>query len=116
MGAKQTKRETEINTTDLSRANRTVSFKIDNENIDSNSEEATADLNFVFSKFAHTNFQHDFNHEFTKEVIDGSLIKLDAYADQIAALAVWITIQRFMGDLNEPQKSEVFIRVCTLFN
>ena len=31
MGAKQTKRETEINTTDLSRANRTVSFKIDNE-------------------------------------------------------------------------------------
>ena len=113
MGAKQAKREAELNiTNNLSKANRTVSFKIDTENAETSSEEAP-DLNLIFSNFADKHFQHELSHEFTKDVIDTSLLKLDAYADQIAALAVWITIQRFMGDLNETQKSEAFIRVST---
>ena len=120
MGAKQAKPEAHTNVNNESKANRTVSFKIDqqegtNSVVAAAAAETETEQNFIFSKFAENNFGRDHNHEFTKETIQKPLLKLDAYGDQIASLAVWITIQRFMGDLNDIQTTDVIARVCDVF-
>lgn len=54
---------------------------------------------YVFSKFAATYFQGNATPEYTKRPLKQSLLPLKSEGDQLAALAVWITILRFMGDL-----------------
>ena len=54
---------------------------------------------YVFSKFAATYFQGNATPEYTKKPLKQSLLPLKSEGDQLAALAVWITILRFMGDL-----------------
>ena len=78
---------------------RNVSFKLDPNNEIKYNESSC----FTFSEFAANNFQSDVTSEYTKELIDRSLLKLETLSDQIAALAVWVTIQRFMGDLNDTE-------------
>jgi myosin-7 len=54
---------------------------------------------YVFSKFAATYFQGNATPEYSKKPLKQSLLPLKSEGDQLAALAVWITILRFMGDL-----------------
>jgi myosin-7 len=54
---------------------------------------------YVFTKFAATYFQGNASPEYTKKPLKQSLLPLKSEGDQLAALAVWITILRFMGDL-----------------
>lgn len=54
---------------------------------------------YVFSKFAATYFQGNATPEYTKKPLRQPLLPLKSEGDQLAALAVWITILRFMGDL-----------------
>jgi myosin VIIa len=63
--------------------------KTENENLDE----------YMFSKFAATYFQGNATPEYTKRSLKQSLLPLKSEGDQLAALAVWITILRFMGDL-----------------
>ena len=43
------------------------------------------------------------NHQYSKKPLKHSLLPLQTQGDQLAALALWITILRFMGDLPEPR-------------
>lgn len=90
MGAKQVKREIE---TDRNK-NLTVSFQIENQDT---TDLGQVEENFIFSK--NINFRSNLTFEFTKQVIFESLLKHESISDQMAALAVWISVQRFMGDL-----------------
>jgi myosin-7 len=54
---------------------------------------------YLFSKFAATYFQGSAGSEFSKRPLKQSLLPLKSEGDQLAALAVWITVLRFMGDL-----------------
>ena len=54
---------------------------------------------FEFSKFAATYFQANASVEHMRKPLKQPLLAHKSEADQLAALAVWITILRFMGDL-----------------
>lgn len=54
---------------------------------------------YIFTKFAATYFQGNASPEYSKKPLKQSLLPLKSEGDQLAALAVWITILRFMGDL-----------------
>jgi hypothetical protein len=109
MGAKQAKEESESKHKNV----RNVSFKLD----PNNEIKYNESLSYTFSEFAANNFQSDITSEYTKELIDHSLLKLESLSDQIAALAVWITIQRFMGDLNDTEiKRESRITLVVYMN
>lgn len=58
---------------------------------------------FKFSKFAATYFQGGATPLYIRRPLKQSLLPLTSEADSMAALAVWITILRFMGDLPEPK-------------
>lgn len=58
---------------------------------------------YKFSKFAATFFQGNATHTYIRRPIRTSLLDLKSESDHLAALAVWITILRFMGDLPEPK-------------
>ncbi|OQR80168.1 myosin-VIIa-like, partial [Tropilaelaps mercedesae] len=58
---------------------------------------------YTFQKFAATYFQGTQNHIYQKKPIKQSLLPLPTHGDTMAALALWITILRFMGDLPEPK-------------
>ena len=58
---------------------------------------------FKFQKFAATYFQGTVNHQYSKKPLKNSLLPLQTQGDQLASLALWITILRFMGDLPEPR-------------
>ncbi|KAL9964836.1 hypothetical protein ACROYT_G028531 [Oculina patagonica] len=58
---------------------------------------------FKFSKFAATYFQGGATPIYIRRPLKQSLLPLTSEADSMAALAVWITILRFMGDLPEPK-------------
>ncbi|ELT99384.1 hypothetical protein CAPTEDRAFT_226057 [Capitella teleta] len=58
---------------------------------------------YKFSKFAATYFQGNATHTYIRRVLKQSLLPLKNDGDQLAALAVWVTILRFMGDLPEPK-------------
>ncbi|XP_078680058.1 myosin-VIIa-like isoform X3 [Branchiostoma floridae x Branchiostoma belcheri] len=54
---------------------------------------------YSFDTFALRHFQGGKNHAFTKEQLKQPLLKLKSEDDQQAALEVWVTIQKFMGDV-----------------
>ncbi|XP_060255485.1 unconventional myosin-VIIa isoform X6 [Ovis aries] len=58
---------------------------------------------YKFAKFAATYFQGTTTHTYTRRPLKQPLLYHDDEGDQLAALAVWITILRFMGDLPEPR-------------
>ncbi|CAG0904558.1 unnamed protein product [Cyprideis torosa] len=60
---------------------------------------------YKFQKFAATYFQGNVSHMYSRRPLKQSLLPLETQGDQLAALALWITILRFMGDLPEPKYS-----------
>ena len=59
--------------------------------------------NFKFVKFASTYFVGNANAYYIRRPIKTPLLSIKTTADQQAALSVWITILRFMGDMPEPK-------------
>ncbi|XP_013928803.1 PREDICTED: unconventional myosin-VIIa-like, partial [Thamnophis sirtalis] len=67
-------------------------------------EEEEEDLSeYKFAKFAATSFQGTTTHTYIRRPLKQPLLYHEDEGDQLAALAVWITILRFMGDLPEPK-------------
>ncbi|XP_062369846.1 unconventional myosin-VIIa isoform X1 [Cinclus cinclus] len=67
-------------------------------------EEEEEDLSeYKFAKFAATYFQGTATHTYIRRPLKQPLLYHEDEGDQLAALAVWITILRFMGDLPEPK-------------
>uniref|UniRef100_A0A4W3HIN4 Unconventional myosin-VIIa-like n=1 Tax=Callorhinchus milii TaxID=7868 RepID=A0A4W3HIN4_CALMI len=67
-------------------------------------EEEEEDLSeYKFAKFAATYFQGTTTHSYIRRPLKQPLLYHDDEGDQLAALAVWITVLRFMGDLPEPK-------------
>ncbi|XP_054432134.1 unconventional myosin-VIIa isoform X2 [Pteronotus mesoamericanus] len=58
---------------------------------------------YKFAKFSATYFQGTTTHTYNRRPLKQPLLYHDDEGDQLAALAVWITILRFMGDLPEPK-------------
>ena len=50
---------------------------------------------YKFQKFAATYFQGTVNHQYSKKPLKHSLLPLQTQGDQLASLALWITILRF---------------------
>ena len=59
--------------------------------------------NFKFVKFAGTYFQGNANAYYIRRPIKAPLLNIKSPADKKAALSVWVTILRFMGDMPEPK-------------
>ncbi|XP_017559668.1 myosin VIIAa isoform X2 [Pygocentrus nattereri] len=67
-------------------------------------EEEEEDLSeYKFAKFAATYFQGTSTHTYMRRPLKQPLLFHEDEGDQLAALAVWITVLRFMGDLPEPK-------------
>uniref|UniRef100_A0A8C9R4M5 Myosin VIIAa n=1 Tax=Scleropages formosus TaxID=113540 RepID=A0A8C9R4M5_SCLFO len=67
-------------------------------------EEEDEDLSeYKFAKFAATYFQGTSTHSYVRRPLKQPLLFHEDEGDQLAALAVWITVLRFMGDLPEPK-------------
>ncbi|KAM4620039.1 unconventional myosin-VIIa [Polymixia lowei] len=67
-------------------------------------EEEDEDLSeYKFTKFAATYFQGISTHTYIRRPLKQPLLFHEDEGDQLAALAVWITVLRFMGDLPEPK-------------
>uniref|UniRef100_A0AAX7SFR4 Myosin VIIAb n=1 Tax=Astatotilapia calliptera TaxID=8154 RepID=A0AAX7SFR4_ASTCA len=67
-------------------------------------DEEEEDLSeYKFSKFAATYFQGVSIHTYIRRPLKQPLLFHEDEGDQLAALAVWITVLRFMGDLPEPK-------------
>ena len=58
---------------------------------------------YAFQKFATTYFQGNAGYSYQRKPIKEPLLPLQAQGDCMAAIALWITILRFMGDLAEPK-------------
>uniref|UniRef100_A0A8C8CS54 Myosin VIIAa n=1 Tax=Oncorhynchus tshawytscha TaxID=74940 RepID=A0A8C8CS54_ONCTS len=58
---------------------------------------------YKFAKFAATYFQGTTTHTYVRRPLKQPLLFHEDEGDQLAALAVWITVLRFMGDLPEPK-------------
>ncbi|TRY99157.1 hypothetical protein DNTS_033984, partial [Danionella cerebrum] len=58
---------------------------------------------YKFAKFAATYFQGTTTHSYVRRPLKQPLLFHEDEGDQLAALAVWITVLRFMGDLPEPK-------------
>lgn len=58
---------------------------------------------YTFQKFATTYFQGNAGYSYQRKPIKEPLLPLQAQGDCMAAIALWITILRFMGDLAEPK-------------
>ncbi|XP_038844411.1 unconventional myosin-VIIa-like [Salvelinus namaycush] len=58
---------------------------------------------YKFSKFATMYFQGTTTHTYVRRPLKQPLLFHEDEGDQLAALAVWITVLRFMGDLPEPK-------------
>ncbi|XP_078258138.1 myosin VIIAa isoform X2 [Rhinoraja longicauda] len=81
--------------------------EMDEEDLDASlplPEEEEEDLSeYKFAKFAATYFQGTTTHTYVRRPLKVPLLFHDDEGDQLASLAVWITILRFMGDLPEPK-------------
>ncbi|TKS83183.1 Unconventional myosin-VIIa [Collichthys lucidus] len=67
-------------------------------------DEEEEDLSeYKFPKFAATYFQGVSTHTYIRRPLKQPLLFHEDEGDQMAALAVWITVLRFMGDLPEPK-------------
>ncbi|XP_075775625.1 unconventional myosin-VIIa isoform X3 [Pelodiscus sinensis] len=88
---------------DLERAQK----EVEEEDLDASlplPEEEEEDLSeYKFAKFAATYFQGTTTHTYVRRPLKQPLLYHEDEGDQLAALAVWITILRFMGDLPEPK-------------
>ncbi|XP_014742868.1 PREDICTED: unconventional myosin-VIIa [Sturnus vulgaris] len=84
-----------------------VQKELDEEDLDAAlplPEEEEEDLSeYKFAKFAATYFQGTTTHTYIRRPLKQPLLYHEDEGDQLAALAVWITILRFMGDLPEPK-------------
>jgi myosin-7 len=60
-------------------------------------------MNFKFPKFAGTYFQGNANAFYIRRAIKSPLLNIKRDADKHAAVAVWVTVLRFMGDMPEPK-------------
>ncbi|KAG9510154.1 Myosin-VIIa, partial [Fragariocoptes setiger] len=70
-------------------------------------QEDVEDLSdFKFQKFATTYFQGNVSYFYQKKAIKQPLLLLQTQGDCMAAIALWITIMRFMGDAAEPEFRE----------
>uniref|UniRef100_A0A672LF59 Myosin VIIA n=1 Tax=Sinocyclocheilus grahami TaxID=75366 RepID=A0A672LF59_SINGR len=58
---------------------------------------------YKFAKFAATYFQGNATYTYIRRPLKQPLLFHEDEGDQLAALAVWITVLRFMGDLPEPK-------------
>uniref|UniRef100_A0A673L3P1 Unconventional myosin-VIIa-like n=1 Tax=Sinocyclocheilus rhinocerous TaxID=307959 RepID=A0A673L3P1_9TELE len=58
---------------------------------------------YKFAKFAATYFQGNATYTYIRRRLKQPLLFHEDEGDQLAALAVWITVLRFMGDLPEPK-------------
>merc|ERR1719193_234242 len=58
---------------------------------------------FSFKKFAVAFFQGQVTHQYSRRPLRQPLLHLSTPADRTAAIALWKTILRFMGDLPEPK-------------
>ncbi|CAI9727339.1 myosin-VIIa-like isoform X1 [Octopus vulgaris] len=58
---------------------------------------------YKFPKFVSLYFQNNATSVYIRRALNEPLLHLQNPGDQMAALAVWITILRFMGDLPEPK-------------
>lgn len=58
---------------------------------------------YKFQKYAATYFQGNVNHQYSRKQLKQPLLQLQTQGDQLAAMALWITILRFMGDMAEPK-------------
>ncbi|XP_022531702.2 unconventional myosin-VIIa isoform X1 [Astyanax mexicanus] len=58
---------------------------------------------YKFAKFAATYFQGNTTHTYVRRPLKQPLLFLEDEGDQLAALAVWVTVLRFMGDMPEPK-------------
>ncbi|XP_017163539.1 myosin VIIAa isoform X6 [Poecilia reticulata] len=58
---------------------------------------------YKFAKYAATYFQGTTTHTYVRRPLKQPLLFHEDEGDQLAALAVWITVLRFMGDLPEPK-------------
>lgn len=58
---------------------------------------------YKFQKYAVTYFQGNATHQYQRKPLKQPLLPLPTQGDCMAALALWITILRFMGDLPEPK-------------
>uniref|UniRef100_A0A6I8P3Z2 Myosin VIIA n=1 Tax=Ornithorhynchus anatinus TaxID=9258 RepID=A0A6I8P3Z2_ORNAN len=67
-------------------------------------EEDEEDLSeYKFAKYAATYFQGTSTYSYVRRPLKQPLLFHEDEGDQLAALAVWITVLRFMGDLPEPR-------------
>uniref|UniRef100_A0A8C5AVI2 Myosin VIIAa n=1 Tax=Gadus morhua TaxID=8049 RepID=A0A8C5AVI2_GADMO len=67
-------------------------------------EDEEEDLSeYKFAKYSATYFQGPSSHTYVRRPLKQPLLFHDDEGDQLAALAVWITVLRFMGDLPEPK-------------
>ncbi|XP_062868377.1 unconventional myosin-VIIa isoform X2 [Trichomycterus rosablanca] len=67
-------------------------------------DEEKEDLSeYKFAKFAATYFQGNTTHTYVRRPLKQPLLYHEDEGDQLAALAVWVTVLRFMGDLPEPK-------------
>ncbi|KAF2351743.1 Myosin head motor domain [Trinorchestia longiramus] len=62
---------------------------------------------YTFQKYATTYFQGNVTHQYTRRHLKQPLLNLQNQGDRLAALALWVTILRFMGDMTEPKYSSV---------
>uniref|UniRef100_A0A0R3RZD1 SSD domain-containing protein n=1 Tax=Elaeophora elaphi TaxID=1147741 RepID=A0A0R3RZD1_9BILA len=60
---------------------------------------------FQFEKFAAAYFQVQNNAHYTRKPLRTALLPHDSDLDRAAALAIWVVIQRFMGDISEPKRT-----------
>ncbi|KAK4294236.1 hypothetical protein Pmani_033125 [Petrolisthes manimaculis] len=58
---------------------------------------------YKFQKYAATYFQGNVNHQYSRKQLKQPLLQLQTQGDQLAAMALWVTILRFMGDMAEPK-------------
>ncbi|KAG7484391.1 hypothetical protein MATL_G00048760 [Megalops atlanticus] len=58
---------------------------------------------YKFAKFAATYFQGTATHTYLRRPLKQPLLFHEDEGDQLAGMAVWITVLRFMGDLPEPK-------------
>jgi myosin-7 len=59
--------------------------------------------NYKFVKFAGTYFQGNANAYYIRRPIKAPLLNIKSAGDKQAAISVWVTILRFMGDMPEPK-------------
>lgn len=70
-------------------------------------QEEIEDLSdYKFQKFATTYFQGNMSYHHLKKPIKQPLLPLQTQSDCMAAIALWVTIMRFMGDAAEPEFRE----------